>query len=269
MSEKNIIDETKMPVTRKSISEDLKNLGIEKGDTLLVHSSLSSLGWVCGGAQAVTMALIDAVGEEGTLVMPTHSGDWSDPVEWGNPPVPEKWHEIIRDNMPAYDPDLTPTRGMGEIPELFRTLPNALRSNHPLVSFSATGKFKEKVTENHSLTPQLGMESPLGILYNLEKTKVLLLGAGYDSCTSFHVGETLIGDKISKSRTGSAIYEKGERVWKWFDDYEYNSDDFLELGKAFESKYKVRKKLVGNAECRLFSLKEAVDFSKEWLLENR
>lgn len=81
MSEKNIIDKTKMPITKKSLLEDLKGLGIEKGDTLLVHSSLSSLGWVCGGAQSVIMALIEAVGKEGTIVMPTHSGDWSDPVE--------------------------------------------------------------------------------------------------------------------------------------------------------------------------------------------
>ena len=50
MSEKNIIDKTKIPITKKSLLEDLEGLGIEKGDTLLVHSSLSSLGWVCGGS---------------------------------------------------------------------------------------------------------------------------------------------------------------------------------------------------------------------------
>lgn len=269
MSEKNIIDKTKMPITKKSISEDLKNLGIEKGDILLVHSSLSSLGWICGGAQTVIMSLIDAVGEEGSVVMPTHSGDWSDPVEWGNPAVPEKWHKIIYDNMPAYDPDLTPTRGIGKIPELFRTFPNIIRSSHPQGSFCASGKFKEKIIENHSLTPQFGMESPLGALYNLEKAKVLLLGVGYDSCTSFHLGETLVGAKVLKRRTGTAMMVENKRSWKWFDDYEYNSDDFSELGKAFEGRHKVTKKNVGNAECRLFSLREAVDFSKEWLLENR
>ncbi len=269
MSEKNIIDKTKIPITKKSIAEDLKNLGIEKGDILLVHSSLSSLGWVCGGAQTVIMALIDAVGEEGTLVMPTHSGDRTDPAKWGNPPVPKDWHEIIRNNMPAYDPELTPTRGVGKIPELFRTLPNTMRSSHPQGSFCASGKFKEKIAENHSLTPQFGMESPLGILYNLDKTKVLLLGVGYDSCTSFHLGETLIGDKMPKSRTGTAIYEKGKRTWRWFDDYEYNSDDFLELGGKFEEKYRVKKGKVGNAQCSLFIMKDGVDFSKEWLLKNR
>ena len=247
----------------------LKNLGIKKGDILLVHSSLSSLGWVCGGAQSVIMALIDAVGEEGSLVMTTHSGDRTDPVHWGNPPVPEKWNKIIYDNMPAYDPDLTPTRGVGKIPELFRTLPNTLLSDHPQGSFCASGKFKEMIAEDHPLTPQFGMGSPLGALYNLEETKVLLLGVGYDSCTSFHLGETLIGEKMVKSRTGTAIYEKGKRTWKWFDDYEYNSDDFSELGEKFEEKYRVKKGKIGNAESRLFSLRDGVDFSKGWLLENR
>jgi aminoglycoside 3-N-acetyltransferase len=269
MSEKNIIDKTKMPITKKSMLEDLKNLGIEKGDILLVHSSLSSLGWICGGAQTVIMSLIDAVGEEGTIVMPTHSGDWSDPVEWGNPSVPEKWHQIIYDNMPAYDPDLTPTRGIGKIPELFRTLPKTIRSSHPQGSFCASGKFKEKIIENHSLTPQFGMKSPLGALYNLDEAKVLLLGVGYDSCTSFHLGETLIGDKAPKKRSGTAMMEENKRCWKWFDDYEYNSDDFSKLGEAFEEKYKVKKGKVGNAHCSLFVIKDGVDFSKEWLLENR
>lgn len=269
MSEKNIIDKTKTPVTKKSILEDLRNLGIEKGDTLLVHSSLSSLGWVCGGAQSVVIALIDTVGEEGTLVMPTHSGDWSDPVEWGNPSVPKEWNQVIYDNMPAYDPNLTPTRGMGGTPELFRTFPGVIRSSHPQVSFCASGKFKDEIIKKHLLTPQFGMESPLGVLYKFENPKILLLGVSYDSCTSFHLGETLVGDKVPQKRNGTAIMVENKRSWEWFDDFEYNSDDFPKLGKAFENRYKVINKIIGNAECKLFSLKEAVDFFKKWLLENR
>ena len=62
MSEIRIIELTRYPNTVNSIYNDLKKLGIGEGDTVLVHSSLSSIGWVCGGTQAVIMALLKSVG---------------------------------------------------------------------------------------------------------------------------------------------------------------------------------------------------------------
>lgn len=77
-------------VTRDTVAAQLGTLGVETGEILLVHSSLSSLGWVCGGAVAVVQGLLDALGQMGTLVVPTQSGGLSDPALWGNPPVPEE-----------------------------------------------------------------------------------------------------------------------------------------------------------------------------------
>lgn len=267
MSEKNTVMKTKDPNTIDTMHEDLLKLGVHKNDILLVHSSLSSLGWVCGGPQAVIMGLMKVLGNDGTLVMPAQTGDWSDPAEWGNPSIPKEWIQTVYDNLPAYEPEITPTRGMGRIAELFRTFPGTVRSNHPQVSFCANGKLAKDIIEDHTLTPQFGMDSPLGKLYDLN-AKILLLGVGYDSCTSFHLAETLI-NKIPKKQMGTAMLHQGERVWKWFDDYVYDSDDFELLGKDFEKNHSVQKGKVGNAECMLFNMRMGVDFAKTWLMKYR
>lgn len=267
MSESSMVLKTKEPITINSLYKDLIKLGVNRGDILLVHSSLSSLGWVCGGAQAVITAIMDVLGNEGTLIMPTHSGDWSNPEEWENPPVPNEWINIIIENMPAFDPKKTPTRGMGCIAELFRTFHNTLRSEHPQVSFSANGKYAKEIVEGHDLTPQFGMKSPLGKMYDLN-AKVLLLGVGYDSCTSFHLAESFIKEMPIK-RIGTALLDKGERLWKWFDDYDYNTDDFDLIGQKFEEICSVHKDKVGNANCKLFNIKDGVNFATSWLKEYR
>ncbi len=57
-------------VTEGRLWQDLAALGVEPGTTLIVHSSLSAIGWVAGGTPAVVRALLEAVGEQGTLAMP-------------------------------------------------------------------------------------------------------------------------------------------------------------------------------------------------------
>lgn len=72
--------------TKQSLISDFKKLGIVEGETLLLHSSLSRLGWVNGGAETVISALLEVLGDEGTLVVPTYTGDNTDPAEWRSPP---------------------------------------------------------------------------------------------------------------------------------------------------------------------------------------
>ncbi len=66
-----IVASTPLPNTIKTITNDLRKLGLEKGMTVIVHSSLSSIGWVSGGAVAVVEALMNVITEEGTIIMPT------------------------------------------------------------------------------------------------------------------------------------------------------------------------------------------------------
>lgn len=160
-----IVNNTKELITKSYLKEELKRIGIKQGDCIMVHSSLSKLGFVCGGEVTVVEALIETVGEDGTIVMPTHSNNCVDPVFWSDPIVPNEWFEDIRKEMPAFDPDLTPTLGMGKVVECFRNIKGVKRSYHPTVSFAAFGKYADFITENHSLEYSLGENSPLARFY--------------------------------------------------------------------------------------------------------
>jgi aminoglycoside 3-N-acetyltransferase len=263
MSEHSLIDSTPEPRTRVSLSDDLRRLGLKPGMTVLVHSSLKSLGWVSGGPVAVIQALLDVLGDEGTLVMPAHTGDNTDPAHWENPPVPEAWQQVIRDTAPAFDPLITPTRGMGAIAELFRTWPGTLRSDHPVVSFAARGRYASAVVRGHQLDNSLGDGSPLARVYDLGGF-VLLLGVGYDRNTSFHLAEYRAGTR-SAVEQGAAMLKDGVRQWVTFRDIDFGDDVFPEIGREFERTGVVRIGAVGSATGRLFSQPAGVDFATAWL----
>lgn len=265
MSEQSLIEETPTPRTRESLAHDLRALGVEAGMTLEVHSSLSKLGWVCGGPVAVVQALIDVVTETGTLVMPTHSSNYTDPAKWSNPPVPQSWWPMLYEQMPAFDPHITPGWFMGQVVETFRTWPGVLRSTHPAVSFAAWGRYARIITANHSLDHGLGEHSPLARLYDLDGY-VLLLGVNYESCTSLHLAEYR-APHSRRMTEGSPILENGRRVWKTYQDIELDSDPFPEIGAAFEATGLVKIGPVGSAQCKLLPQRPAVDFATEWLTQ--
>lgn len=269
MSERQTIHPERSPATTASLTEDLQRLGLRPGMVVLVHSSLSSLGWVSGGAQAVVLALLEAVGDAGTLVMPTHSAGLSEPSYWQAPAVPEAWWATIRETMPAFDPHLTPTRGMGAIPECFRTHLHARRSEHPHSSFAAMGVHAADVTRQHGLDFSLGETSPLARLYELD-ARVLLLGVGHDRNTSLHLAEAraeFTGKRVVEQ--GGPVSVAGRRQWATFEEWNYQDDDFEALGAAFEETGGVTEGRVGAARARLMPQRALVDFAVSWLARSR
>ncbi|MCH7734496.1 MAG: AAC(3) family N-acetyltransferase [Chloroflexi bacterium] len=260
---------TEIPATRGTIAADLRALGLSDGDNVIVHSSIKSIGWVVGGAPTVVQALIDVVGDRGTIVTPSHSYGHTDPASWTSPRVREDWISLIRDTLPPFDPATTPTTHMGRVVEVFRTWPGTLRSRHPDVSFCARGANAEFVTANHTYEMSQGNGSPLARLYDLDG-KILFIGVGYDRNTSFHLAEYRI-DETPLRTTTTLVEENGAREWREFPQIENMNDDWLrELGAAFEADNpdnKISVGRVGLAECRLFSQRAAVDFAVGWLRE--
>jgi aminoglycoside 3-N-acetyltransferase len=256
------------PYTVQSLGSDLRALGLAAGDTVLVHSSARSLGFVAGGSQAVAQALLDVLGPDGTLVVPAHTPDNTDPADWCNPPVPESWWPAIRSQAPGFDKCRTPSRWMGVIAETVRTWPGALRSDHPHVSFAAVGRHAALVTGTHQLDDALGEASPLGAVYRLDG-KVLLLGCGHDSNTSLHLAEWRQKSPPRAVKGASVRGSDGASQWISWTDVVDNTDDFEQIGAAFEVAVGLSVDQVGDAEARLTSQRALVDFATDWMDTHR
>lgn len=153
--------------TARDIAADLRALGLSEGMNIVVHSSLSSLGRVEEGADAVIDALLEVLGPSGTLVMPAFYF-----------PPPE-----------LFDPAVTPSR-MGLITETFRKRPGVLRSFHPTHSVSALGPLAANFVKGHETATAFGIDSPLHRLAN-SGGYVLLLGVQHTSDSMVHIGEAI------------------------------------------------------------------------------
>jgi len=260
--------------TRDSLGTDLLRLGLTTGDTVLLHSSLRSLGFVVGGVVAVVHALLDVLGPEGTLVVPTMTADNCDPSRWAAPgksAVPQAWWPTIREHLPAFDAERTPSVMMGAIAEAVRNWPGAIRSAHAQSSLTALGPAAARLTADHRLDCHLGPNSPLGRLAADDRARILLLGVGYDVCTAFHLGEyRWSGNDLRDYEC--VIAEAGRRRWYRYRDVRLNDSDFGRLGAALDAeadRHSVRRGLVAAADCRLLPFTTAVDFATTWFELNR
>lgn len=248
-----------MLLTKSELSAQFQELGVKTGDTVCLHSSLSSLGYVLGGAQTVVRSLIEILGEQGTLIMPAFSPHVSDPQSWSDNQICENDLNKARMEVPCFDLRTTPTT-MGVIPEVFRNWPGTVRSEHPQVSVCASGKLAESIISPHNIEWGEGKGSPFERLYQLD-AKILILGVGFNRITLLHYAESLVPQGRRKQRR-IPIEINNSRSWKQVQDV---GDDlnthFPIIGEKFISEGKVTQKKVGAALCGLMSSKQLVDFA--------
>jgi len=256
----------KLPNPRQSLVEDFIKIGLKPGMTLMVHCSLSKVGWTVGGAETVIRALIDVLQASGTLVMPAESPQISDPSDWNDDRVNPQWHEIIREHLPVFDPLTTPTT-MGAVAEAFRNYPGTIRSNHPLVSVCANGQYAQEITDHHCLPFCEGQGSPFEKLYTLDSW-TLLLGVGFNRCTSLHYAESLVPTRRT-TVSRFPIIQDGQRIWMEQPDMAADNGQhfpvvegqFRETGLVFSHK-------VGQADVMLFQTRSLVDFAEHYFKQN-
>jgi aminoglycoside 3-N-acetyltransferase len=163
-----------MSLTQTDIIADLEAMGLKAGDSVMVHSSLSSIGHVEGGALTVVEAFLELLGPEGTLMVPTftHSG------------------------CQYFDPLVTPSLN-GAITEAARHVSGAVRSLHPTHAATAIGPDAESLVDDLD-RGALGKDCALDRLCK-KGGYVLLLGVDQKSNSTIHVGEDYAGDDRHKS----------------------------------------------------------------------
>ncbi|MDH7480900.1 MAG: AAC(3) family N-acetyltransferase [Armatimonadota bacterium] len=163
-------------ITKNDIITGLRNLGLKPGDAVLTHSSLSSFGYVDGGADAVIDAIIESVSQGGTVLFPTLTGN----------------ENLSPDNPPVFDVANTPC-WTGLIPETARKRQDFIRSAHPTHSVCASGKEAERFIESHEFSPTpCGEGSPYDKLVEAGGY-ILLIGVGHECNTTMHYCEEMAG----------------------------------------------------------------------------
>jgi len=262
-------------VTHSQLVRDFRALGVQAGDTVMLHASVKAIGWVVGGPDVVLRALLDVLTPEGTLTMGL---SWQDA-----PDLLESWEEEARKaaylaEMPPFD--LLTSRAdhadMSILAEYLRTTPGAVRSEKPF-SFAAVGKQARYITADQPHNYRDGAGSPLEKLYQLNG-KVLMLGAPLDTVTLIHYAENLA--KVPNKRVVRyqlPVLKNGETVWEDFEefdttygivDWDAEEDYFETITKTYIQHEGIPTGKVGDATTYLLQAQTLVPFAVAWMEEN-
>jgi len=248
---------------KNSIPENLVNIGVEKGDCIVLHCSCKAIGRDKNYSPSDFIAdLLGCIGTEGTLVMPTftysYSGIW---------------------NAKPFNKDKTPGVLNGVISETFRQMPGVFRSGHPTYSVAAKGKFAKEITEKKENSSPLGKGSSYDAAYKLG-AKILLVGVGNNRNSMLHYCEAIssapYNDIPFRAFWGrSALVENEGKVIEHnlVDEFPACSENFGAADEFLLKNGILKKGFVGNAESMIIKSGEMVpailkklDEQPDWLL---
>ena len=240
----------RIEVHRADVAQAAREVGIVPGDTAMFHSSLSSMGTVVGGPNAVIDGFLEAVGPEGTVAVPT--------LWWHQTDPPLRMEDWDPDTSPSY-PSL--------ITEVFRQRPDSVRSNNPTHSVSAIGARAAELTRDHGKTGRrpcifgdaaFARRSPWERLYRWNAA-YCFIGVDFTVNTMSHFIETVLVE-AALCRAPAALRDdlvaQVQRmdkagVWPWY-DRPGMSDQLAEMGSMRFGK-------IGSATLRCIRARDMVD----------
>ena len=235
-------------VNKNEIIVGLSQLGLKNGDTVMVHSSLSSFGQVVGGAGTVVEALLEVIGRDGTLVVPTFS-------------------KYLTGEEKVWDRENTPSL-MGIISETVRNRPDAIRSSHAAHPLSAIGQ-KAGFLCSEPYKTGFGPDSPFKKLVETDAW-ILLMGVDYNRCTMIHLleAEVNVPYRFLEERKGivviNGVKNPNGSAWE-YTKQKGVSNDFLPFGKLMEEEGIVTMQRIGNSVNRLFKAKDMYQLGMKML----
>uniref|UniRef100_UPI00135CCBEF AAC(3)-IV family aminoglycoside N-acetyltransferase n=1 Tax=Geminicoccus flavidas TaxID=2506407 RepID=UPI00135CCBEF len=212
----------------------LRDLGVVAGGVLLVHTAFRAIRPVEGGPDGLIDALLAAIGPDGTLVMPSWSGD---------------------DEQP-FDPARSPAAAdLGVVADRFWRRPGVRRSAHAH-AFAAYGKLAERVTADPLPLPPHIPQSPVGRVYELDG-QVLLLGVGHDADTMLHLAE-LIASVPYRTPARLTVIENGRPVRLRYAENNHCCERFAQADDWLRAAGLQREGPVGHGHGRLARARDIV-----------
>jgi aminoglycoside 3-N-acetyltransferase len=259
--------------TRAQLVRQLGELGVARGDIVMVHASLRAVGPILGGPDELIAAILEVVEETGTMMV--YVGDLSPFDDLGRGLYTDEEERFIHENCPAFDPQSSrASRDFGALAELFRTYPGVRCSEGVGARMAALGAHADELLRDHALDYGLGEGSPLARLCELGG-KVLLLGSDLDNTTLLHYAEAVapIEDKRIV-RTLVPLLRGGERVWVKVEEFDSSAGIkdwperfFASIVTAFVAQGQARSGAVGGAQSLLKRGRELVEFAVPMMVE--
>ena len=252
--------------SRRSLTADLRALGLVPGDTVMAHASVRAVGEIAGGPDEIHLAIKDAITPEGTLFMYASCPRHYDEVGRGDLTSAEE-AEIL-EKLPPFDPETARSaRDNGILVELLRTYPGS-RVNLHVARFAAWGKQVDQLFSVQPWDYALGHGSALERFVDLDG-KILLLGSDHDAVTFLHYAEhiaDLPGRRVTRYQV--PVLERGERVWRAMAEVDTNIAHpnwpdrfFARIVDAHLRDTENGGGLVGDAQCHLLGARALLDFA--------